>query len=189
MATIIIFTGSGGGGSTNTGSLLTTASFSNPNITFTKGDGSTFNVNLTTLVPTSASYALTASTVIGNTSINSTTRRLFNSTNYIVFDWQNGFLNDSTEVSSLDINNRIAYDPGGAQTIDWSNATLNDLASGTSIDWNSRRIYDSLGQVSLNYNNRTLNYPNSTTAINYGTQGQVLITGGVSSSGGFTGSL
>jgi len=58
------FTGSGGGGgSTNTGSLLTTASFSNPNLTFTKGDNSTFNVNLNTLVPTSASYASTASYV------------------------------------------------------------------------------------------------------------------------------
>ena len=34
----------GGGGSTNTGSLLTTASFSNPNLTFTKGDGSTFKI-------------------------------------------------------------------------------------------------------------------------------------------------
>jgi len=52
----------GGGGTTvDTGSLLTTASFSNPNLTFTKGDGSTFNVNLITLVPTSASYALTSS--------------------------------------------------------------------------------------------------------------------------------
>jgi hypothetical protein len=52
----------GGGGTTvNTGSLLKTASFSNPNLTFTKGDGSTFNVNLSTLVLTSASYALSSS--------------------------------------------------------------------------------------------------------------------------------
>ena len=55
------FTVSGSGGATNTGSLLTTASFSNPNLTFTKGNGSTFNVNLTSLVPTSASYATTSS--------------------------------------------------------------------------------------------------------------------------------
>ena len=53
----------GGGGSTDTSSLLTTASFSNPNLTFTKGDGSTFNVPLTTLVATSSSYASTASYV------------------------------------------------------------------------------------------------------------------------------
>jgi hypothetical protein len=59
--------GGGGGGSVNTGSLLTTASFSNPNLTFTKGDKSTFNVNLVTLVPTSASHALTASFINGGT--------------------------------------------------------------------------------------------------------------------------
>jgi hypothetical protein len=55
------FTGSASGGTINTGSLLTTASFSNPNLTFTKGDGNTFNVNLVSLVPTSASFASTAS--------------------------------------------------------------------------------------------------------------------------------
>ena len=55
------FTGSASSGATNTGSLLTTASFSNPNLTFTKGNGSTFNVNLVSLVPTSASFASTAS--------------------------------------------------------------------------------------------------------------------------------
>jgi hypothetical protein len=53
--------GGGGGGSTDTGSLLTTASFSNPNLTFTKGNASTFNVSLSSLVPTSASYATTSS--------------------------------------------------------------------------------------------------------------------------------
>jgi hypothetical protein len=45
---------SGSGGSTNTGSLLITASFtataSNSNIVFTKGDRNTFNVDLSKLV-------------------------------------------------------------------------------------------------------------------------------------------
>lgn len=36
----------GGGGSTNTGSLLVTASYSYPNLTFTKGDASTFSVQI-----------------------------------------------------------------------------------------------------------------------------------------------
>lgn len=52
--------GGGGSGSispTDTGSLLTTASFSNPNLTFVKGNGSTFSLNLITLVPTNASTA------------------------------------------------------------------------------------------------------------------------------------
>lgn len=58
--------GGGGGGTTNTGSLLTTASFSNPNLTFTKGNGSTFNVNISSLTITSASYAATSSFLNGS---------------------------------------------------------------------------------------------------------------------------
>jgi len=46
----------GSGGSTNTGSLLTTASISTNIITFTKGDGSTFPITIT-----SASYAVSSS--------------------------------------------------------------------------------------------------------------------------------
>ncbi len=56
----------GGGGSTNTGSLLTTASFSTPNLTFTKGDRSTFDVDISSLTVTSASYALTSSYFSGS---------------------------------------------------------------------------------------------------------------------------
>jgi hypothetical protein len=55
---------SGGGGSINTGSLLTTASFSDPNLTFTKGNGSTFSVNLSTLTVINAQ---TASYIDGGT--------------------------------------------------------------------------------------------------------------------------
>ena len=39
------------GSSQDTGSLLTTASYSNPNLTFTKGDGNTFNVEISTTTP------------------------------------------------------------------------------------------------------------------------------------------
>lgn len=55
-------------GSTDTGSLVETASFSNPIITFTKGDGTTFLINLTDLVPATASLALTASYFSGSIS-------------------------------------------------------------------------------------------------------------------------
>jgi len=51
----------GGGGSTDTGSLLKTASFSNPNLSFTKGDSTSFNVDISSLNVTTASYARTAS--------------------------------------------------------------------------------------------------------------------------------
>ena len=46
----------------DTGSLISTASFSNPSITFTKGDGTTFLIDLSTLVPNTASFALGALT-------------------------------------------------------------------------------------------------------------------------------
>lgn len=53
-----------GSGSVNTGSLLTNASFLSPDLTFTKGDGSTFDVDISTLTVVSASYATTASYVL-----------------------------------------------------------------------------------------------------------------------------
>jgi hypothetical protein len=53
-----------GGGSIDTGSLLLTASFSDPNLTFTKGDGSNFSINLSSLTVTSS---LTASYIDGGT--------------------------------------------------------------------------------------------------------------------------
>jgi hypothetical protein len=55
----------------DTGSLLITASFRSPDITFTKGDGSTFDVDISTLTVISASYALTASYAINHAVITS----------------------------------------------------------------------------------------------------------------------
>jgi hypothetical protein len=54
----------GGGGSVDTGSLLTTASFSNPILEFEKGNGSGFALNLSSLTVTSS---LTASYIDGGT--------------------------------------------------------------------------------------------------------------------------
>ena len=54
----------GTGGSTNTGSLLTTASFTNPLLEFEKGNGSGFALNLSSLTVTSS---LTASYIDGGT--------------------------------------------------------------------------------------------------------------------------
>jgi hypothetical protein len=64
---------SGGGGSdpTDTGSLLTTASFSDPRLTFTKGDGNIFTVDLSSLTSTSASFASTASYAINHAIVTS----------------------------------------------------------------------------------------------------------------------
>lgn len=46
----------------DTGSLIVTASFSDPIITFTKGDNSVFLIDLSSLVPNTASYALNSAT-------------------------------------------------------------------------------------------------------------------------------
>jgi hypothetical protein len=54
----------GTGGSTDTGSLLTTASFTNPLLEFEKGNGSGFALNLSSLTVTSS---LTASYIDGGT--------------------------------------------------------------------------------------------------------------------------
>ena len=54
----------GTGGSTDTGSLLMTASFINPNLEFEKGDKSGFSLNLSSLVVTNAQ---TASFINGGT--------------------------------------------------------------------------------------------------------------------------
>lgn len=54
----------GSGGNADTGSLLTTASFLDPNLTFEKGDKSTFNVNISSLTVTNAA---TASYINGGT--------------------------------------------------------------------------------------------------------------------------
>ena len=64
----------------DTGSLLTTASYSNPNLTLTKGDGSTFNVGISTTTPTlaevtsqgsSTTTAITASIISASGAITS----------------------------------------------------------------------------------------------------------------------
>jgi hypothetical protein len=60
-----------GGDSTNTGSLLTTASFADPRLTFTQGDGNTFTVDLSSLTSTSASFASTASYAINHAIVTS----------------------------------------------------------------------------------------------------------------------
>jgi hypothetical protein len=60
----------GGGGSTNTGSLLTTASFLSPNLTFTKGDATTFDIDLSSLNVTSSLTASSVDTLNQDVTIN-----------------------------------------------------------------------------------------------------------------------
>lgn len=79
-----------GGGISNTSSLLTSSSFSDPNLLFTKGDGSTFNVNLSTLTVTNAANATFATTagvatsaVIASSATTANTAATANTASYI----------------------------------------------------------------------------------------------------------
>jgi hypothetical protein len=60
-----------GSGSVNTGSLLTDASFLSPDLTFTKGDSSTFDVDMSTLTVVSSSFATTSSYAVNHAVITS----------------------------------------------------------------------------------------------------------------------
>lgn len=81
----------GGGGSTSTGSLLTTASFLSPNLTFTKGDATTFDADLSSLNVTSSLTASSVDTLNQDVTINGALTAgggVNNSTftGYVVFD-------------------------------------------------------------------------------------------------------
>ena len=89
----------------DTGSFLTTASFSDPNLTFTKGDSSTFDVDLTSLTVATASYALNSELLDGRDSTTFTSTASFNSftssyyTDSASFDTR--ITNNSASISSL----------------------------------------------------------------------------------------
>jgi len=88
----------GGGGSTDTGSLLLTASISNNTITFTKGDGTTFNVTVDT----------GSDTNIGNTDLTLGGNRILNfNGNNLTFSSSIGeaFIIESSQNSAVDIRN------------------------------------------------------------------------------------
>ena len=71
-ATTASFALNGGGGSVDTGSLLTTASISNDTITFTKGDASTFNIVVNNVSNASTASIATFATSAGTASLANT---------------------------------------------------------------------------------------------------------------------
>lgn len=152
-----LYYGSGSGNvvkefSTNTGSLLTTASVSLNTITFIKGDGSTFPITVNTgsggggstfpytgSAIISGSLTVTGSFYVSN-SIDSVNKQLIDNSSKLSLDWQGRALRDSTEFGSLDWENRAIYDSSG----------------GESINWNARRITDDVGNISIQYQDRQL---------------------------------
>ena len=98
------FSGSG----VNTGSFLITASYSNPNLTFTKGDGSTFNVNI------GSQFAQTASFI---SVFDTTDQTLDGSLTASVFEFNNvDFNRGITLVSS----SQFTLSQGGAYNLQFS---------------------------------------------------------------------
>ena len=85
-----------GGGTTNTGSLLVTASYAYPNLTFTKGDGSTFDILLPSgsYTPPPATTYITASGGIETTSGSFKIHTFTGSANFIVTQTGSGALNN-----------------------------------------------------------------------------------------------
>ena len=117
----------------NTGSLLKTASFSNPNLIFTKGDESTFNINLP-VFPFTGSALITGSlTVTGSLTTNdsflytsSVFQTTLNTTGFKLINIASGSQSASIQISG---NGTV----GGAAYIDFLKVT--NTASG-SVDPN-----------------------------------------------------
>jgi len=73
------------GSSVNTGSFVVDLNFSNPFLTATRGDNSTFERNLSTLVPISSSYASTASYALSSSyALNGGVTQIIAGTNVIL---------------------------------------------------------------------------------------------------------
>jgi hypothetical protein len=190
------FTGSASSGATNTGSLLTTASFSNPNLTFTKGNGSTFNVDLTSLVPTSASFALTAS-FAPNYVLNS-------ATSSFVTNAQTSSMSVASASFALTASYYNETDPvfvaksaslatTGSNTFNGSQTINGDLiVNGTASITFLNVTYESASVIYSSGSNQFGDASNDTQTL-WGTvdikTGPVLITGSLNVSGGITGSL
>jgi len=177
------FTGTGG--STDTGSLLTTASVSLNTITFTKGDGTTFPITVNTgsggggstfpytgSAIVSGSLTVTGSFYVSN-SIDSVNKqliddggiasvrwnnyRLYNSSNNLVVHWGTGDLYSGSFItSSVSWTNRVLRDSDGTVTIDWENGLFNDTTGNSSLDANNRLAYDPSTVVSSDWGTRQL---------------------------------
>jgi hypothetical protein len=158
--------GGGGGGTTNTGSLLTTASFSNPNLTFTKGNGSTFNVNLSSLNPTSASYATTASYVLNAISASFASTASFvqnaQTSSYVLNAISASFASTASFINPTSTNAFIqGGNSFGAQTLLGTN---DDQSLAFETSGSIRMFISSSGRISINKSssNATLDINGST---------------------------
>jgi hypothetical protein len=150
------YDGKGGGGTTDTGSLLLTASVSSNTITFTKGNGSTFPITVDTgsggnVFPYTGSAIITGSLTItgslnitdeinlGDVSINPSNQILTTTQNYITSSIQGLFYSKLDECRF----------PSGGNNIDL-------LSGSTSTIYGSRNIPSSFFSQSGNYRSKII---------------------------------
>ena len=160
----------------DTGSLLTTASYSNPNLTLTKGDGSTFNVGISTITPTlaevtaqgsSTTTAITASTISASERITAVSFIANDPGNILSF--QGG---SSPCVSFPSINGVDTFQFGDNTT---PNATL---ITGTNVRLDGPVTASGNISASGEFRASTINLVNTDKLVSTGSEGKVEISSG-----------
>lgn len=101
-----------------------------------------------------------AYSALGATTLNWDASFLFNGSGDISVQWDTaaggGVLYADGQSSSLDWNNRVAYDGGGAFSFDYGSRLLVDIVNGNSLNWNSRIAIDTASVSALSWGNRFL---------------------------------
>ena len=207
---ITVNTGSGGGGSTNTGSLMVTASASGTanTITFTKGDASTFDVTLNITASASASFDTGSFATTGSNTFNGSQTISGSVAVKNTLSFPNGlaFLGNAGDVSQISAATTIQLiteppaGPGGTNDIKFINRV-----SGSSVSFINEQggagnnVYFEAGEVIFNAGIRSGSNGNITfrNTINSIDASSTPITasafkagaGGINSAGALTASL
>jgi hypothetical protein len=142
-ASYALFAANSGGSSTDTGSLLTTASVSLNTITFTKGDGSTFPITVNTgsggtvsgdYVTTSSFNAFTSS-VVTTSSFNAFTQSINTATSSFVTNVQTSSFVTNSQTSSFVQNNQTSSFVTNSQTSSFvTNSQTSSFATTSSFN-------------------------------------------------------
>jgi len=72
---------------------------------------------------------------------------------YLVAQWKYGDLFDGDGSWSLDWWDRVLVDSSGYRAIEWGNRTLLDNNGSTAVDWYNRRLLDYYGNTALDWSN------------------------------------
>lgn len=147
------------GGSASTGSLLTTASLSGNNLNFTKGDSSTFTVDLSSLASSGSISDATFNNYTGSTQTSISNLNAYTSSTSTSIS----NLNSYTSSTSTSISNLNSY----TSSTDISISNLNSYTSSTDTSISNLNSYTSSTSTSItNLNNYTASTDSSITNLN-----------------------